>query len=259
MIKAVFFDIDGTLVSFKTHTVPPSTIRAIEALKAQGIKTFIATGRAFTQIPPLEGIKFDGYVTVNGGYCLTAQKEVMYKNPIPQSDVEALVRYQLEVEEFPCLFVSENEVFLNKYNDDVEKIEKMLHINFNNVKPLEYALGQEIFQLVAFFGEDKEKEMMQKIFSHCEATRWYPLFTDIIATGNSKQVGIDKVLEYYDLDLSECMSFGDGGNDISMLQHTPISVAMGNASDEVKSYATHVTDSVDEDGIWNMLKKLEII
>ena len=45
MIKAVFFDIDGTLVSFKTHVVPKSTLHAIELLKKKGIKVFIATGR----------------------------------------------------------------------------------------------------------------------------------------------------------------------------------------------------------------------
>ena len=45
MIKAVFFDIDGTLVSFKTHVVANSTVEAIHQLRAKGIKVFIATGR----------------------------------------------------------------------------------------------------------------------------------------------------------------------------------------------------------------------
>ncbi len=45
MIKAIFFDIDGTLVSFKTHKIPESTIQALHTLKAKGIKLFIATGR----------------------------------------------------------------------------------------------------------------------------------------------------------------------------------------------------------------------
>lgn len=259
MIKAVFFDIDGTLVSFKTHAVPQSTINAIEALQARGIKTFIATGRAFAQIPDLNGIKFDGYITVNGGYCLTGSKELIYKNTIPESDVESLIGYQNEVEEFPCLFVTQDSVFINKHTDRVKEIEKLLHIDFKPIKEIEYARGKEIFQIVGFFDEDKEEKIMTEVFPHCDATRWYPLFTDIIAKGNSKQVGIDKVLEYYNIDLSECMSFGDGGNDIPMLSHTPISVAMGNASDEVKKHATHVTDSVDDDGVWNMLKKLELI
>jgi HAD superfamily hydrolase (TIGR01484 family) len=45
MTKALFFDIDGTLVSFNTHRIPQSTIEALEAAHAKGIKIFIATGR----------------------------------------------------------------------------------------------------------------------------------------------------------------------------------------------------------------------
>ena len=45
MIKALFFDIDGTLVSFNTHEIPSSTLVAIAEAKAKGIKIFTATGR----------------------------------------------------------------------------------------------------------------------------------------------------------------------------------------------------------------------
>ena len=49
------------------------------------------------------------------------------------------------------------------------------------------------------------------------------------------------------------MAFGDGGNDIAMLKHAGVGVAMGNASDEVKGYADMITDSVDDDGIAKIL------
>ena len=55
------------------------------------------------------------------------------------------------------------------------------------------------------------------------------------------------------------MAFGDGGNDISMLRHAGIGIAMGNANDTVKASANYVTDSVDEDGIWNALKHFNLI
>jgi hydroxymethylpyrimidine pyrophosphatase-like HAD family hydrolase len=55
------------------------------------------------------------------------------------------------------------------------------------------------------------------------------------------------------------MSFGDGGNDITMLAHTHIGIAMGNANPEVKEIADYITDSVDENGIWNALKHFNII
>ena len=55
------------------------------------------------------------------------------------------------------------------------------------------------------------------------------------------------------------MAFGDGGNDISMLRHAGIGVAMGNANDDVKAVADYVTTSVDENGIANALKHFHII
>ena len=55
------------------------------------------------------------------------------------------------------------------------------------------------------------------------------------------------------------MAFGDGGNDIGMLHHAGIGIAMGNANDNVKVAADYVTTSVDEDGIANALKHYGII
>ena len=77
MIKAVFFDIDGTLVSFKTHKLPDSTVRALDLLREKGIKVFIATGRQLQSINNLGTQEFDGYVTLNGGYCLAGKDKKM--------------------------------------------------------------------------------------------------------------------------------------------------------------------------------------
>ena len=92
------------------------------------------------------------------------------------------------------------------------------------------------------------------IMSGCEATRWYPSFTDVVPAGSSKRIGIDKVIEYFGISLNETMAFGDGGNDIAMLKHAGIGIALGNADDEVKNSADYVTTSVDDDGVVNALK-----
>ena len=55
------------------------------------------------------------------------------------------------------------------------------------------------------------------------------------------------------------MAFGDGGNDVPMLSHVGLGVAMGNASPEVQAAANYVTTSVDEDGIMNALKHFNIL
>ena len=81
MTKALFFDIDGTLVSFETHAIPASTIEALTIAHETGIKIFIATGRPKAIINNLADIQdrglIDGYITMNGAYCFVGD-EVIY-------------------------------------------------------------------------------------------------------------------------------------------------------------------------------------
>ena len=81
MIKAIFFDIDGTLVSFRTHRVPQSALDALEAVRRRGIRLFIATGRHYSDLNNIGSLSFDAYVTLNGQYCYD-NRGVIYKNCI---------------------------------------------------------------------------------------------------------------------------------------------------------------------------------
>lgn len=258
MVKAIFFDIDGTLVSFKTHEVPQSTIDALDILRKKGIKVFIATGRHFSSINNLGDLKFDGYVTLNGGYCFAGEDKVIYKHSIPDRDIDALIRYMETEEAFPCAFVQEKDIFMNYKDETVEEIFNMLNFPEPPIRPLNEIRGKTVYQLVSFFTAEQEKKIMS-ILSHCESTRWNPLFTDVVPSGSSKRIGIDKMLEYFRIPLEGCVAFGDGGNDIAMLEHAGIGIAMGNAEDNVKQYADYVTDSVDENGVFNALRHFNII
>ncbi len=229
MVKAIFFDIDGTLVSFKTHKIPASTQEALKALRDKSIKIFIATGRPQCLINNLGDLEFDGYITVNGSYCFTAGHRPIYKGCIPQ--------------------------------DRVQAVSDLIEIPVPPVASIEEARGKDILQIMGYFTaeEEKETDIFGKVLTHCEPMRWYPLFADIIARGNSKSTGIDKVLAYFDIDLKDTMAFGDGGNDIPMLKHVTTGIAMGNAEPHVKAVADYVTTSVDEDGIANALKHFGLI
>ena len=258
MIKAAFFDIDGTLVSFKTHQVPPSSIKALSILREKGIKTFIATGRHKLAINNLGTLRFDGYVTMNGSYCINDKSEPVYKHKIPESNIMAVLDYIEQEESFPCIFVGEDRMMLNYNNARVEEILDLLDFPRQPIGNLRDFPADDVYQLVAFFEKHQEDRIM-KSMPECESTRWSPLFTDVIPRGGSKSVGIDKILESYGIRLDETMAFGDGGNDITMLKHVGISVAMGNAEDDVKQVAKYVTDSVDDDGIYNALKYYRVI
>lgn len=84
MIKALFFDIDGTLVSFRTHKIPSSTVEAITMAKNMGIKVYISTGRPRQLIDNINEISHlvDGYITVNGAYCFEEEEIISF---LPES------------------------------------------------------------------------------------------------------------------------------------------------------------------------------
>ena len=134
-------------------------------------------------------------------------------------------------------------------------------LGVNNVdenKTIANLKGQPILQMTPFFTEDEEKVIMPEI-PHCVSARWHPAFTDITVKGANKGNALITVARQLELDINECIAFGDGGNDLSILKAAGIGVAMGNANDDVKAVANYVTTSVDEDGIWNALKHFNAI
>ena len=258
MVKAIFFDIDGTLVSFETHRIPDSARKAIETIRKKGIKVFIATGRHFSVINNLDNLEFDGYITMNGCYCLQGTDNVIFKKSIDQADINNFIDYLQQEREFPCLFVEENRLSLNYIDDEVKFLMELLKQDVLLKNDLDYYRNKELFQLTAFFKESRKEEVMG-LLPNCSSMRWYPTFADVIAKGVDKGVGIDQFCNYYGFSLEETMAFGDGGNDIEMLRHAGIGVAMGNANDDVKQAADHVTDSVDEDGVLKALQHFGLV
>lgn len=262
MIKALFFDIDGTLVSFKTHQIPASTIEALEAAKAKGMQIFISTGRPRVIINNLSALQernlIDGYITMNGAYCFV-EDTIIYKSPIPTTEVDALTSFCHE-HNLPCILVGEHDICVNQPNETVTEIfNNQLKTDPIDSKPyISHHADKEYYQMTPFINQEEEHIVLPSL-PHCETGRWHPAFVDITAKGNTKQRGIDEIIRHFGIRLEETIAFGDGGNDISMLRHAGIGVAMGNAGDDVKAAADYVTTSVDDDGIANALKRFKII
>ena len=248
MIKAIFFDIDGTLVSFKTHHISPAVLDGLHTLHAKGIKLFIATGRHRKSIGLAADVfPFDGFITVNGQYCF-AGDQVLRSNPIPRPVVAKQLEL-LERTKAPCLFLNQQETLLVNQDPRTDIFPQQLNLPLPAPVPPQQVLEQEVYQMTAFFTKEEEQAAGDSFFPGLEVMRWHPAFVDIIAPGGGKDRGIDAVIRHFGFDLSETMAFGDGENDLPMIRHAHIGVALGNADDFVKSQADYVTDSVDEDGV----------
>ena len=158
MTKALFFDIDGTLVSFRTHEIPASAVEALSAAKAKGHRIFIATGRPrviINNLGPLQerGL-IDGYVTMNGAYCFVGD-EVIYKSSIPTDDVRTLTDYCAQ-RSIPCIVVGEHTICVCQPD---ERVQQIFHEHLRVTTPLpdtplhEAIDGKEIFQLTPFLDD----------------------------------------------------------------------------------------------------------
>lgn len=257
MSKALFFDIDGTLVSFKTHTIPQSTISAIKCLKQQGHKVFIATGRPKLLIN-IKDIEFDGFISMNGAHCYTSDSTDIYRGTIPSDDIERLITYY-STHNYPFLCVSDKDWFITHCNEAVKEICDLINIDIPPFAPIETARDREILEIMGYFTQKTDEEVFSKVLTHCDTVRWHPLFTDIVKKGINKSTGIDEVIRFYGMKLEDTIAFGDGGNDIPMLKHAGIGIAMGNASERVQRAADYVTTSVDEDGIFNALNHFGLL
>lgn len=74
-----------------------------------------------------------------------------------------------------------------------------------------------------------------------------------------KSKGAEAVMKHYGWSMDEALCIGDDANDIEMIEHAGIGIAMGNAAQDVKNKAKFVTDSVDNDGFAKAMLKYKLI
>lgn len=262
-IRAVFFDIDGTLTSFETHEVPTSTIQALNALRADNIKIFICTGRAPSQVGVIENlipVEFDGFVTVNGQYCFDKQGFVS-KQALDRQDVRTITNWLDEHPNIVANYDEEDYAYFNQITNAMRRTWDSL----GKTAPKHYQDDphtridtHEIYQISPFITLKQEQELLA-LTPHTTAVRWHPDFTDLIPLDGGKPRGIERFIKHYGISREETLAFGDGGNDITMLEYAGIGVAMGNAMESVKKHADYVTADPDHDGIARALLTLGVL
>jgi len=262
MVKAIFFDIDGTLVPYGLGHIPEEVCRAIAEVRKKGIKVFISTGRHIEWVDNVDDAEFDGYVTANGSICLLADKKTrIHLHCIDPSDIKRLAEFCKTSDMSIAVIPANGGLFLTSTNELVDKACEGLKIPDIPINTVESALDKDIVQLMSFASpEDRIKSgLLTDILTHCQATSWNPLFCDIVSKGSDKGIGIRKMADYFNIPIEDTVAFGDGTNDIEMLSTAGIGIAMGNAPDEVKSAADYVTDHIDSHGVINAFRHLGIL
>lgn len=248
-IKIVFFDIDGTLIDMSKKSISEKTLETLARLKEKNIILCIATGRSPLGLPHFEGIEFDAFLTFNGSYCFDKQQSIL-SNPISTKDVKEIIKNAASIHR-PVSIATKERLISNGKDEDLVEYHSFANLDVVVADDFEDVLNQdEIYQVLVGCCKKDYSELMKNV-SSAKITAWWDRAVDIIPANSGKGNGIEKILEYYHLDKSEALAFGDGNNDIEMLQSVGLGVAMENASEDLKAIADDVCGHVENDGIYH--------
>lgn len=263
MSKQLFFDIDGTLIecNLDIFSITDNTRKALDKLKENGHDVFLATGRCKCFIT--DGVMdypFSGYVTCNGAY-VEYHGECVYKAVVTSEAIKATMELA-EKYDFNYYFESADYIYVRNCNDERHQwfaknwgMKPETVIDDFDPEKIETYIGMIVVNETA-----DVSVMVEALSPYFDVQRHQSDYSfDLTLKGISKAVGIEKLVERIDRSIEDTIAFGDGRNDIEMLETVNIGVAMGNAVDEAKEVANYITDRIENDGIVKALEHFELI
>lgn len=258
MIKAVFLDVDGTMVSFKTHQMSDATYESLSALQRKGVKVVICTGRPWYCVDNVRDFPFDACISCNGGLAYADGKLLLSRSMAKDSACN--IADIVTREHIPCITFFKDRCIINCINDASIKMGQDLNFPrppFGDI--VRIVEDEEVYEMTAFIDVAQTDSLLRPYVDGVEFIRWHPDFVDITPANVNKALGVDCLLDYWGFSRDEAMAFGDGGNDVPMFKAVGIGVAMGNATDDVKSSADYVTLTVEQNGVGAALRHFGIL
>ena len=254
-IKIAFFDLDGTIV-YKDNIINPLIRQTLDQLRKNGILVCMATGRANLEIPEFN-VDFDVRMTFNGGCCFN-EKEIIYGLTVDKNEIMQVVKNASEINR-PTVVAGMNHIVANFVDDDImeyvgfSKLNLQASDNFYDVIE-----NEDIYELMVSCLKSDHEQFI-KDTKNLKVTDWWDRAVDIIPLQSGKGKGVSEILKYYGLSKDEAIAFGDGNNDIELLQACGTAVAMGNASERLKAIATHICGDCKDDGVYYFCKEKGLI
>ncbi|OCN05358.1 hypothetical protein A4S06_08965 [Erysipelotrichaceae bacterium MTC7] len=266
MVKAVVMDLDGTLLTSDKLVSQPTKDKLDWLAKERGVTLVLASGRTKNRMQDAaDAIKLEarnGMLIESNGVALynfqDGSREVirkMHDDEVAEV-VEVLQKYQCEI-----LIMGDEDVFImlpkgvkeSYYISQNSNMEGMRNRQFYFIDALDQ-LTQKVNKICVYNRSDKIEELLnmlkQEDLKHAYwMGRALPEWLEIMPEGVSKGHALKKLMDINNWNEDEVVVFGDGENDLSMLEVVTYSVAMDNAMDTVKETANFTTASNDRDGI----------
>lgn len=257
--KILFFDVDSTLYSHKSNSIPKSAIEAIKIAKANGHIIVLATGRSKKLTDLLDIFKyidFDYFVTINGTLVLDKNDNIIFSLPCNKGAIENVLNL-VDKHNLNLCFINKDDYYLYKDED------KRSHLGYDPLhipipKKLAYT-GEDIYQMNLFCEDEYVKEFIDLTGNYLSYSKLDNYGYDVYAKDQTKATGIMHLIDYLGIDNKDTFAFGDGHNDKEMIEFCEVGIAMGNAIEKVKNASNYITDDIDNDGIYKAMKYFKLI
>lgn len=268
MIKLIAIDMDGTLLNSHKE-VPKENITALHQAVEQGVKVVICTGRPKSGVVSIfDQLGLDGeeeYAILDNGCTIYKAKDwsLLAHQSLSQEDMALLSESAKDYPDISVTYFDSDHYYI--LGEDVpELVTYDAGLVFTTPTPttLEHVQNSPIpiFQGM-FMGEapalDRfQEEQGDKLSQHFSTVRSQSYIYEAMPKGTTKASALARLAEMLGIEEEEVMAIGDAANDLEMLAFAGVSVAMGNASDEVKSICDHVTATNDEAGVARAVEEL---
>ncbi|HDR7794803.1 TPA: Cof-type HAD-IIB family hydrolase [Bacillus luti] len=258
MYKVAFFDVDGTLLSEIDRSIHESTKEAIQKLIDKGIHVVVTTGRPYSLCSQFKELGINTFISANGAH-VKCEETVIHKSVLSSEIVHDISEFA-ELHGHGISYFTE-EFTMNGIASDNERVIQALHetLHLGEYPEKSRDLLEEIYCLCLYADEIEAQKFLER-YPSLTFERFHGYVMNVLEDSKvSKLTAIQKVLEHLNICKSEAIAFGDGRNDIEMLQYVGLGIAMENGGEEIKERADFVTKKSSEGGILFALEKFNVI
>ena len=248
-MNLVFFDIDGTLALGRN--VPESAQEALKELRSRGDLVFICTGRSLSYVQKNFHQYADGFICSNGRLAVK-DREVLYDHPLESGMIREILR-KLEPLNAGYAFFEKDSGWFGGNPAGYEAMASAWDPGFLKKGIDPDAIRAYNFD-VWFENIEQRRQIEEALKDTCLLNPHGPHPTaDVTVLGIDKGTALIHVAEELGVPIENTYAFGDGVNDLCMLESAGHGIAMGNAVDALKEKAEYVTTDIRNDGVKNGL------